>query len=177
MLRRLRPYPRRIMKRLHFELSQSLQQGPYQFTEQQAHRFVSKIACGGTDECWLWTRAKTKAGYGSLTSGGKRFLAHRVSAGIIGHAHALHKCDNRSCVNPRHISRGSNSDNVADKVGKGRQMKGEECPSSKVTSADVRMMRYLRDRGESLKTLARAFGVSQSQVCAICTRKEWRHVA
>jgi hypothetical protein len=35
-----------------------------------------------------------------------------------------HRCDNRLCVNPEHLFLGTNADNVADRVRKGRTVKG-----------------------------------------------------
>lgn len=53
-------------------------------------------------------------------------LAHRVSyeiehGDIPKGMHVLHRCDVRPCINPLHLFLGTNSDNIADSVSKGRR--------------------------------------------------------
>src|ERR1700730_16330475 len=72
-----------------------------------------------TENCWEWTKAKTLAGYGLIGYGKKLLYAHRLSYEIhIGSIpekmFVLHRCDNPSCVNPKHLWIGTNHDNVKD---------------------------------------------------------------
>lgn len=85
-------------------------------------RFEKKIK---KEDCWVWIGAKNQKGYGLFRiSGGKTIAAHRFSYllynGEIGEMNVLHKCDNPSCVNPKHLFLGTNQDNVDDKMKKGR---------------------------------------------------------
>lgn len=84
-----------------------------------------------TDGCWLWTGALNDAGYGMISdragtvSGSTAKRAHRMSyelhkGPIPDGLHLLHSCDVRKCVNPDHLSVGTNQDNIADRVSKGR---------------------------------------------------------
>ena len=76
---------------------------------------------------WLWCRSRS--GYGQVRHLGKMEKAHRVafcmSMGIpiseIKGLVVMHKCDNRGCVNPDHLSLGTQADNILDMVSKGRQ--------------------------------------------------------
>jgi hypothetical protein len=91
-------------------------------------RFWAKV--DKTGECWLWTAAVNSSGYGRLQVGGRGGpgveLAHRFSwklaTGIDpGPLCVLHVCDNPPCVNPDHLVLGTQSANIRDMVGKGRQ--------------------------------------------------------
>lgn len=109
------------------------------------------------DDCWIWRGYKGKQGYGVMGISRKSTLAHRASySAFVGDIpqgmHVLHKCDMPSCVNPEHLFLGTNSDNVADKVSKGRT-------HEKLSDAQVREIRrrYVPGLG---RTLAKEFKVS-----------------
>lgn len=96
-----------------------------------ADRFWAKVdRSGGHDACWMWLAGVARSGYGVFGIQGKPRLAHRVCyrntrGPIPSGLHVLHSCDNPLCVNPSHLWLGTNLDNVADKVAKGRQAAGE----------------------------------------------------
>lgn len=55
--------------------------------------------------------------------------------------------------------------------------KGEQNGYAKLTEDAVREIRMRRESGEPLLSLAQAFYVSSTQICAICRRRSWKHVA
>jgi hypothetical protein len=76
--------------------------------------------------CWLWERTVDPRGYGRLRRGGKTVFVHRLAwadtyGPIPDDLIICHRCDNPGCANPDHLFIGTHADNVADKVGKGRQ--------------------------------------------------------
>src|ERR1035438_1775194 len=80
--------------------------------------------------CLEWTASRDRDGYGYFGLSGNTVKAHRVAYAIKhgstpGNMHVLHRCDNPPCVAIDHLFLGTNSVNVADKMAKGRQARGD----------------------------------------------------
>lgn len=78
--------------------------------------------------CWIWNKVALKGGYGRIRIDDKMVLAHRASyenfVGPIPEGHqVLHRCDKPSCINPSCLFLGTQVDNMADMVAKGRQVR------------------------------------------------------
>ena len=81
------------------------------------------------DGCLVWHGALSD-GYGMIWYEGKLIRAHRLawllSCGVIPKGmQVLHKCDNRKCINLKHLFLGTQADNLNDAVAKGRLNRSE----------------------------------------------------
>jgi hypothetical protein len=94
---------------------------------------------------------------------------------IIKGSCVLHKCDNMLCFNPDHLFLGTRTENMKDKVEKGRQTKGERNGGSKLTEKSVREILSLKGI-ESHGVIAKRFNVSRPLVSLVLARKIWTHV-
>lgn len=89
----------------------------------------------------------------------------------------MHSCDNPRCINPKHLSRGTVAQNVADRQAKQRQQRGETHYRAKFSDELVERLRaeYLPPikgvRVSNQKELSLKYGVSIPQVSHIVNHK------
>jgi hypothetical protein len=145
-------------------------------------RFWSNVSKAGEDDCWLWNAARDRYGYGVFGVDRKAAFAHRVAWKISNGYEprglcVLHNCDNPRCVNPRHLSVGSQADNLRDMRNKGRDkpppaisLHGTLNGSAKLSDAEVAEIRSSAGVIPQ-RTLAKKYGISPAQVCRIQTGK------
>ncbi len=128
--------------------------------------------------CWIWMGSSLqKDGYG-MWKWGKHWMAHRVAyiaayGPIPDDLYVCHTCDVPACVNPDHLWLGTNDDNMADMVSKGRQSRGSEHYSAKLTEDIVR---YIRNQNMRPTDVARQYGVSKVAASKALRKKTWRHI-
>lgn len=153
--------------------------GKYQAPPQE--RFWRYVDRGGPNGCWSWIGAKCrKTGYGSLQIDGTGRRAHRFSyelhhGPIPDGMVVMHACDNPGCVNPAHLSLGTNQDNVDDKMAKGRHRgpRGELSGSARLTRADVVRIRAER---RTCNVWAAELGVSPKTIADARSGRTWAHL-
>jgi HNH endonuclease len=126
--------------------------------------------------CWVWTGSKDSHGYGQLNRDKAHRFAFFLAEGRWPTPCGLHRCDNRACVRRSHLFEGTKTDNNLDMCRKGRNVRGENVPSSKLRAEQVREMRQRRAAGDNLDRIASDFDVSQTQVSYITRGKSWSHV-
>lgn len=127
--------------------------------------------------CIEWIGSKDDDGYGVLKLSrsvehphGLNQFAHRVAwavkHGDAGSMHVLHSCDNPACCNVDHLFLGTNTDNIHDRMKKGRS----------VTKLDAKKVAYLKVSDKSQSDLAREVGTCQTNVSSIKRGRTWAHV-
>ncbi len=133
-------------------------------------RFSNKVQPDPKTGCLNWTGAVTgghdrDSGYGYFRVGERARRAHRVAwelkNGPIPAGQVVrHKCHNRRCVNPEHLTLGTHQDNMDDMVAADRA-------NSKLTNQEVVMILGAPFLGWNIEKIAAEFGVSPATVRAI----------
>jgi hypothetical protein len=141
-------------------------------------RFWAKVKSG--PECWVWRNFNGKYPYFTLR--GRRIAAHRV-AWEMGHGSipkgmcVCHSCDNGKCVRPSHLFLGTQADNMADKVHKGRQVagvsRGVHNGRAKLTEVQVRAIRC---DPRTHRVISKDYEVHRTTIGCIKRNKTWTHV-
>jgi hypothetical protein len=132
--------------------------------------------------CLEWMGALSDEGYGRFRRNRMGMdLAHRVAwelsngASVPDGMIVRHACDNPRCVNPEHLLIGTHQDNSDDKWRRGRAAvaKGEANGRAKL---DAEMVGKIRRSSEPNKRLAEKYGVTDTLIRSVKSRKLWAHV-
>ena len=148
-----------------------------------------------TETCWIWPERKRS--YGRVTFHGKVWLTHRL-AYVLTYGQPppdkpsiCHRCNNRLCGRPDHLYAGTAWENTRDiwLAGNGRDgdrhwtrmkpervARGSRAGRAQLTEQDIPAIRERLSSGESVMSIARAFGIGRGAIRAIKDDKTWRHI-
>jgi len=128
-------------------------------------------------ECWnCISHSKSIDGYVKCKRNNKTITAHRLSFEIHNNfidknLCVLHSCDNRQCINPKHLRLGTNYENVQDRVMRGRSSnKGQR----KLTEENVLFIRNNINMG--VKKLSEKFKVSDDTIYNVINNKTFKNL-
>lgn len=147
-------------------------------TPDDVRRFEQKFDRGPESECWLWKNMLFEHGYGRFQIVRKKYtFAHRVAYALAhGEVPAgkvvRHSCDVRRCVNPAHLSLGTQIDNLADAFKKGHY-KRPRPQRQRLTPEDVLAIVQSTER---VRVIARRYDISEGYVREIRAGRARRYV-
>lgn len=137
----------------------------------------------GIGSCLVSTKHKPHKGTGYIrvTHNGVRDYGHRLVAKVVHgrippDKEVCHRCDNRACINPKHIYIGTHADNMRDMQRRARrrndyQPTGESHGMAKLRRKDVIKIRKMYATGRyTQKALGEIFGVTQTHIWRIVNR-------
>lgn len=141
-------------------------------------RFESNCGQPAVNGCIHWLGYKTQKGYGVIRykNDHTKTTAHRIAwvlkrGDIPPEISVLHRCDNPSCVNADHLFLGTDLENTADMVNKGRHSWRFRTPWQKLRAADGERIRDLRCMGHTQQKIADWMGVSRPLISLILAGK------
>lgn len=138
------------------------------FTAEDRERFWAKVERG--PGCWRWTACiRDRIGYGGFQHRGKLLAAHKVAFILSGGVLSAGQPD---CCRPEHLLAGTQAQNMADMVARGRSLRGERHNQAKLTEEQVQA---IREGHGPLREDALAYGVSRTTVSRIRRGKSWSH--
>lgn len=166
-------------------------------------RFLALIdwsGCAAGSTCWEWGGIRSSNGYGGFKFRRKTMSAHKFSyilhyGDIKPGLFVCHKCDNKGCVNPKHLFSGTAQDNAIDACNKGRAMcvnqsgdkhwthrhpnkikRGEDNNYAKLTWIKVKMIRLeyvYKSKTHGTDALAKKYKVNRATIWQIVNNKTW----
>lgn len=114
-------------------------------------------------DCLIWQGCRNTDGYPKISRGsncnikGHRYVYEQVKGSIPEGLVIRHICDNILCLNPDHLIIGTPTDNMKDRVERGRT-------HNHLTNEQYEQIRELRRQGLSQDKVSKIVGCSQTQV-------------
>jgi hypothetical protein len=135
---------------------------------------------GMATPCIIWTGYTNPKGYGQFgIRSGRSVVAHRYAlARALGPdpRQVHHDCDNPPCCNPEHLRYGTNDENMAAMVQRGRSARGERKPQARLTEQLVTQIRERVRAGEAVHDIARETGIAPAAIYTAVRGRSWAHL-
>ena len=171
---------------------------PAQTTSSLEDRLWSRVTIREEEDCWEWNGAHNSRGlpmfiFSKLdrasydlklqfgTDSERGITAQRVMWGVIVgpvpyNKVVYHKCNNRNCMNPKHLELGSKQDQSDHRIDSERQAVGDSHGKSKLTPSEAREIyqRFFEDE-ITQSELAQQYNIDDSTVSNIINGHIWSH--
>lgn len=136
--------------------------------------------------CWNWNSSIHRDGYGKINKHGF-WQAHRLSFYCFNSSTynknllVLHLCNNRKCINPKHLYQGNHRDNALDMIKANTSTTlfkpGQEHKNSKLTeNTAIAILKLFHKRNWTVLAIAKWFNIPRTTVSSICHNHTWRHL-
>jgi HNH endonuclease len=163
---------------------------PPKLRDKEIARFAASVKVGRADECWPWIGSLAHNGYGVMSVRLGKYKHHNFVASRIayflatgkdpGQKVVMHSCDNPPCCNLAHLSLGTNTQNHADKVAKGRQARGDTHGHTKTSDATaLKIYKLFKKYGPGYGVqarIARELGTSNWTVHGVIRAEKRKHL-
>lgn len=144
---------------------------------------IKKKDCGYKTKCWIWKRSLDKFGYGQVIiitkNKVRKFTAHRYMYMLKYENNELptnivirHQCSSPSCCNPKHMLKGSHTENYHDSIEKhiiaNEKRIGIRAKNAKLT--DKQVIKYRRKYAKNLLSstqIAEKLNLARATVCSM----------
>jgi hypothetical protein len=144
--------------------------------------FVRRLQWNG--DCLEWTGSISTTGYGVYRTRGAHLVAYELWVGPVPPGKlVLHDCDNPICTFPEHLFAGTQAQNMADKVARGRArggvrpgQVGELNNSAKVATDQAQFALNLYAAGYRQVDIAPLAGLTLSNTHNIVGKQTWAHL-
>ena len=132
-------------------------------------RLKSNVSTG----CWEIDGYADKDGYGQVSNRRAHRLAYELFVGKIPVGMVVcHKCDNPRCCNPDHLFIGTQKENIADMIFKGRRALRFGVKNTQNKLNEEQVIEIFKSN-QTQRQIAEKFKIDQSTVSNIKTGKIW----
>lgn len=129
--------------------------------------------------CWICTSHALSSGYPVIVRGKRlkkisRIMYKKYKGRIPEGMVIRHTCDNPACINPAHLIKGTQSDNMRDKKERGRSTRGEKSERTELT--DKQVLEIFKNPDKPIKYYMKKYNTTYTAIVKILDGTNWKHL-